>query len=47
MVHPLYEAKPQPKELWLVPGAAHAVSYKENKAEYTRRVQDFVSKYIR
>ena len=47
MVHPLYEAKPQPKELWLVPGAAHAVSYKENKAEYTCRVQDFVSKYIR
>ena len=47
MVHPLYEAKPGPKELWLVPGAAHAVSYKENKAEYTCRVQDFVSKYIR
>ena len=47
MVHPLYEAKPQPKELWLVPGAVHAVSYKENKAEYTCRVQDFVSKYIR
>ena len=47
MVHPLYEAKPQPKELWLVPGAAHAVSYKENKAEYTCRVQDFVNKYIR
>ena len=47
MVHPLYEAKPGPKELWLVSGAAHAVSYKENKVEYTRRVQDFVSKYIR
>ena len=46
MVHPLYEAKPQPKELWLVPEAAHAVSYKENKMEYTRRVQDFVEKYI-
>ena len=47
MVHPLYEAKPQPKELWLVPGAAHAVSYKENKIEYTRRIQDFLDKYIR
>lgn len=47
MVHPLYEAKPEPKELWLVPGAVHAVSYKENKTEYTRRVQDFVDKYIR
>lgn len=47
MVYPLYEAKPEPKELWLVPGAAHAVAYKENKAEYTRRIRDFVSKYIR
>ena len=47
MVHPLYEAKPQPKELWLVPGAAHAVSYKENKVEYTRLVQDFTGKYVR
>ena len=47
MVHPLYEAKPGPKELWLVPGAAHAVSYKENKVEYTRRVQEFTGKYIR
>lgn len=47
MVHPLYEAKPVPKELWLVPGAAHAVSYKENKAEYTQKVGAFVEKYIR
>lgn len=47
MVHPLYEAKPSPKELWLVPGAAHAVSYKENKAEYTRKVASFVGKHIR
>ena len=47
MVHPLYEAKPGPKELWLVPGAEHAVSYKENKEEYTRRVKNFVDKYIR
>ena len=47
MVHPLYEAKPAPKELWLVPGAAHTVSYKGNKVEYTRRVRDFTDKYIR
>ncbi len=46
MVYPLYEAKPEPKELWLVPGAAHAVSYKENKAEYTRRVKEFTDKYM-
>lgn len=46
MVHPLYEAKSGEKELWIVPGAAHAVSYKENKREYTRRVGAFVGKYF-
>ncbi len=46
MVYPLYEAKPGPKELWIVPGAAHAVSYKENKQEYTDRVRAFVGRYI-
>lgn len=46
MVYPLYEAKPEPKELWIVPGAAHAVSYKENKQEYTSRVRAFVGRYI-
>lgn len=46
MVYPLYEAKSEPKELWVVPGAAHAVSYKENKKEYTKRVAAFVGKYI-
>ena len=35
MVYPLYEAKSAPKQLWIVPGAAHAVSYKENKEEFT------------
>lgn len=46
MVHPLYEAKPEPKELWIVPGAEHAVSYKEHPEEYTERVKNFVRKYI-
>lgn len=46
MVYPLYEAKPEPKELWIVPGAAHAVSYTDNKEEYTARVKAFVNKYI-
>lgn len=46
MVYPLYEAKPAPKELWIVPGAEHAVAYKENAEAYTRKVSDFVSKYI-
>ena len=46
MVYPLYEAKPGEKELWVVPGAAHALSYRDNRAEYTRRVGEFVGKYI-
>lgn len=46
MVYPLYEAKPGHKELWVVPGAAHAFSYRDNREEYTRRVGKFVGKYI-
>lgn len=46
MVYPLYEAKPEPKELWIVSGASHAVSYKENKEEYTEKVRNFVGRYI-
>lgn len=46
MVHPLYQAKPGIKELWLVPGAEHALSYRDNKEEYTHRVKTFVGKYL-
>ena len=46
MVYPLYEAKPGEKELWVVPGASHANSYRDNREEYTRRVGEFVGKYI-
>ena len=46
MVYPLYEAKPGEKELWVVPGAAHALSYRDNREEYTRRVGEFVSRYM-
>lgn len=46
MVYPLYEAKPGEKELWVVPGAAHAMSYRDNREEYTWRVGAFVGKYI-
>lgn len=47
MVYPLYEAKPGEKELWVVPGAEHAVSYLENRTEYTDRVRNFVDKYLK
>lgn len=47
MVYSLYEAKPEPKELWVVPGATHAKSYLNNTGEYTTRVKAFVNKYIK
>ena len=47
MVYPLYEAKSEPKELWIVPGATHAMSYKDYPQEYTERVKKFIGKYIR
>ena len=47
MVYDLYEAKPEPKELWVVPNADHATSYKLNKKEYTEKVKQFTDKYIR
>ena len=42
MVYPLYEAKPEPKSLWIASGAEHAKSYKEHKAEYISRIREFV-----
>ena len=39
-------AKPGDKELWVVPGASHANSYRDNREEYTRRVGEFVGRYI-
>ncbi len=46
MVYRLYDAKPEPKELWIVPGADHAHSYLLNTAEYTTRVNEFIKRYI-
>lgn len=46
MVYKLYEAKPNPKELWIVPGADHARSYLLNTVEYTEKVKSFINKYI-
>lgn len=47
MVYPLYAAKPQPKEIWIAPGSEHARSYVDHPSEYTRRVREFVGKYIK
>ena len=46
MVYQLYDAKPQPKELWVVPNADHATSYQLNKEAYTEKVKKFTDKYI-
>lgn len=46
MVYPLYAAKPQPKELWIASGSAHALSYNDHKAEYTLRVVRFARKWM-
>lgn len=42
MVHPLYDAKPEPKELWIASDAIHAFSYKTHQAEYIERIKSFV-----
>jgi len=46
MVRRLYAAKPAPKALWIVPGAAHAESYHDRPQEYTRRVGRFLAPYM-
>ena len=42
----LYEKAREPKELWLVPGANHVEAMEIKKAEYRRRVLDFLAKYL-
>lgn len=47
MVYRLYAAKPAPKQLWVAHGSAHAVSYKDHRAEYIRKVTQFVNRWNR
>ena len=42
MVKPLYQAKPQPKQLWLTPDAEHDRSYNLYPQQYTDHVRDFL-----
>lgn len=46
MAYKLYDAKPEPKELWIVPHTPHAVSYKNEPKEYTDRVGRFINRYM-
>lgn len=47
MVHPLYEAKPGKKELWITRGTEHALSFRDYPAEYRERVERFVNDKLR
>lgn len=44
MVYRLYEAKPEPKELWIAPDTRHAASYANHREEYVERVRNFLTK---
>ena len=46
MVYDLYEAKSGEKELWVVPGVAHAQSYWDYTDEYVDKTKAFVEKHI-
>lgn len=43
MVYPLYEAKPEPKALWIAPGSDHAKSYQDHPKEYTEHIDNFIN----
>lgn len=44
-VYKNYEAKTKGyKELWIAPGSAHAMAYKDHPEEYTQHVRDFLDK---
>lgn len=45
MVHELYKAKAEPKEIYISKGSAHAESYHDHPEQYTIAVRDFVNKY--
>ena len=40
-----YEACAAPKELYIVPGAGHALAFSKDMEEGKRRIKDFINKY--
>jgi fermentation-respiration switch protein FrsA (DUF1100 family) len=46
MARELYEAASCEKQLWLVPAAAHSLSFYVNRNEYISRVRDFYRKFF-
>lgn len=47
MVYRNYQATNGVKELWVVPGAAHAKSYATHPAQYRHHLERFLSHYIK
>lgn len=46
MANEIFEAIPGEKELWLVPGAEHGMSYYMDSNAYNTKVKDFYSRYL-
>jgi len=46
MAYEIYDAIPGEKDLWIVPGAEHGVSYFVDQDEYTGRMKAFYEKYL-
>ena len=46
MMQPLYDAKPDPKAVWVAEGSKHAEAYLAHCAAYTATVREFLGKYV-
>ncbi len=42
----LFAEAPEPKELWVVPGAAHVNLHRFAPREYERRILDFLRQHL-
>ena len=43
MVHRLYKAKSEPKQLWITKNTGHAQSYKNHREEYINKIREYIS----
>ena len=46
MVHRLYAAKPEPKQLWVAPGSEHARAFTDHAEDYERVLRQFLNTYF-
>lgn len=47
MVHPLHDAHPGPKDIWIAKGSAHAKAYQDHPEEYVEHMKKYLNKYIK